>query len=64
MNRSLGVGFLGGGPVTQAIHLPTLASLPDRFHVVSVMDIDAAVAQQVASRCDATSATDADADHR
>ena len=34
----LGVGFLGAGPVTQAIHLPTLASLGERFRVARVMD--------------------------
>jgi myo-inositol 2-dehydrogenase/D-chiro-inositol 1-dehydrogenase len=56
----LGVGFLGAGLVTQAIHLPVLAGLPDRFHVVSVMDIDAGVAERVAARCGATSTTDAE----
>jgi myo-inositol 2-dehydrogenase/D-chiro-inositol 1-dehydrogenase len=56
----LGVGFLGAGLVTQAIHLPVLAGFPDRFHVVSVMDIDGGVAQQVAARCGATFTTDAD----
>ena len=29
MTPPLGVGILGAGPVTQAIHLPTLARLPD-----------------------------------
>ena len=61
MNRPLGVGLLGGGPVTQAIHLPTLANLGDRFRVVSVMDIDEEVARRVADRCDATSTGDATA---
>jgi myo-inositol 2-dehydrogenase/D-chiro-inositol 1-dehydrogenase len=37
-----------------------LAGLPDRFHVVSVMDIDAGVAERVAARCGATSTTDAE----
>lgn len=58
MSRSLGVGFLGAGLVTQAIHLPVLAGLPDKFHVVSVMDIDAGVAERVAARCGASSTTD------
>jgi myo-inositol 2-dehydrogenase / D-chiro-inositol 1-dehydrogenase len=61
VSRSLGVGFLGAGLVTQAIHLPVLAAVPEQFHIVSVMDIDAAVAAQVAARCGATSSTDADA---
>lgn len=60
MTRSLGVGFLGAGLVTQAIHLPTLANLPDRFHVASVMDVDSTVAERVAKRCGATSTTDPD----
>lgn len=46
----LGVGFLGAGPVTQAIHVPTLARLGDLFQVVHVMDVDGSVAQAVASR--------------
>jgi len=61
VSRSLGVGFLGAGLVTQSIHLPVLAGLPDRFHVVSVMDIDDGVAERVAARCGATSTADADA---
>jgi myo-inositol 2-dehydrogenase / D-chiro-inositol 1-dehydrogenase len=47
---TLGVGILGAGPVTQAIHLPTLARLRDVFSVVRVMDVDPAVAESVAGR--------------
>jgi predicted dehydrogenase len=47
---TLGVGILGAGPVTQAIHLPTLARLRDVFSVVRVMDVDADVAESVAAR--------------
>ena len=50
MSETLGVGILGAGPVTQAIHLPTLARQGDRFRVVSVMDVDPAVAEAVAAR--------------
>ena len=50
MTPPLGVGILGAGPVTQAIHLPTLARLPDKFRVIAVMDIDAQVASSVAAR--------------
>jgi len=46
----IGVGILGAGPVTQAIHLPTLARLGDVFTVVRVMDVDRAVAEAVAGR--------------
>lgn len=45
----LGVGFLGAGIATQAIHLPTLAVLADRFRVRQVMDVDAGVAASVAT---------------
>lgn len=55
----LGVGILGAGPVTTAIHLPTLAGLADRFRVVHVMDVDPAVGQRVAARVGARCSTDA-----
>ena len=57
---TLGVGILGAGPVTQAIHLPTLARLTDVFHVVRVMDVDPAVAESVAGRVGAAWTTDVD----
>jgi predicted dehydrogenase len=57
MTEPLGVGILGAGPVTQAIHLPTLARQADRFQVRAVMDIDAAVAESVARRVGATPAS-------
>ncbi|WP_460573556.1 Gfo/Idh/MocA family protein [Humibacter soli] len=46
----IGVGILGAGPVTQAIHLPTLVRLNDTFRVVRIMDVDASVAEAVAAR--------------
>lgn len=49
----VGVGLLGAGPVSQAIHVPALAALPDEFSVVHVMDVDAAVGRAVADRCGA-----------
>jgi myo-inositol 2-dehydrogenase / D-chiro-inositol 1-dehydrogenase len=51
MGRPIGVGFLGGGPVTQAIHLPILATMPKQFRVVRVMDVNGDVARAVAARC-------------
>ena len=54
---ALGVGIIGAGPVTQAIHIPTLARLPDEFRVTHVMDIDAAIASAVAARVGATWST-------
>lgn len=56
----LGVGILGAGPVTQAIHLPTLARLTDIFDVVHVMDVDEVVAASVAGRVGARFSTDVD----
>jgi predicted dehydrogenase len=61
MNSStLGVGILGAGPVTQAIHLPTLARLRDVFTVQRIMDVDAAVAESVAGRVGAAWTTSVD----
>ena len=54
---TLGVGFVGAGPVTQAIHLPTLARLPGLFDVVHITDIDAEIAASVAARVGARSST-------
>jgi myo-inositol 2-dehydrogenase / D-chiro-inositol 1-dehydrogenase len=59
MSGPLGVGILGAGPVTQAIHLPVLASLTERLRVVKVMDVDAGLAAEVADRCDASATTQA-----
>lgn len=52
------VGFLGAGPVTQAIHLPTLARLGDAVTVTRIMDVDPDVARVVAERADAAWTTD------
>src|SRR4051812_31119187 len=57
---TLGVGILGCGPVTQAIHLPTIARFPDTFHVARVMDVDPEVAEAVAGRAGASWSTNAD----
>lgn len=56
----LRVGILGAGPVTQAIHLPTLARLSDDFEVRVVMDVDAATAEAVARRAGAAHTTRAE----
>ena len=60
MTRPLGVGLIGAGPVTQAVHLPTLATLTDRLQIRHVMDVDAEVAAAVAERVGARSSTDVD----
>jgi myo-inositol 2-dehydrogenase/D-chiro-inositol 1-dehydrogenase len=53
----LGVGILGAGPVTQAIHLPSLARLRDILEVRHIMDVDPAVAESVAGRVGARFST-------
>ncbi|WP_457951097.1 Gfo/Idh/MocA family protein [Pseudarthrobacter sp. alpha12b] len=60
-HRPLGVGILGAGPVTQAIHLPALARLRDILEVRHIMDVDAAVASSVAARVGAVSSTSIEA---
>lgn len=57
----MGVGILGAGPVTQAIHLPSLARLGDILTVRHIMDVDAAVAESVAARVGAAHSTSIDA---
>lgn len=47
--KALGVGFAGAGPVTQAIHLPTLSHLPDLFTPACVMDVNIDLAASVAA---------------
>lgn len=60
-DRPLGVGILGAGPVTQAIHLPAIARLRDVLEVRHIMDVDPAVASSVAARVGARSSTSVDA---
>ncbi len=55
-----GVGFLGGGAVTQAIHLPALSRLTDLFTVQMVMDASEATAAVVAGRVGAHATTSVD----
>lgn len=57
---TIGVGILGAGPVTQAIHLPTLSRLRDVFHVARIMDVDPTVAESVAGRVGAAWTTSMD----
>ena len=50
VGKPLGVGIIGAGAATQAIHLPTLASLRDRLRVTHVVGKDAATASAAAAR--------------
>ncbi|MDE8668807.1 Gfo/Idh/MocA family oxidoreductase [Pseudarthrobacter sp. H3Y2-7] len=56
----IGVGILGAGPVTQAIHLPSLARLGHLLEVRHIMDVDAGVAEAVAGRVGANFSTSMD----
>jgi predicted dehydrogenase len=49
----LGVGTIGAGLVTRAIHLPALAALAGRFRVVRIMDVDERISGQVAAQAGA-----------
>ncbi|MGC3955365.1 MAG: Gfo/Idh/MocA family oxidoreductase [Propionicimonas sp.] len=57
MPKRLGVGIIGSGPVTQAIHLPALAWVRDLFEVEQVMDANLDVARAVADRVGARATT-------
>ncbi len=57
----IGVGFVGAGPVVQAIHLPTLRRLTGRFVVTNVFDVDATLAARVAEPWGATPSATIDA---
>lgn len=59
--RRLGVGILGAGPVTQAIHLPALARLRTILEVRHIMDVDESVAESVAARVGAAASNSLDA---
>ena len=61
MNRPYGIGIIGAGPVTQAIHLPVLASLGDEVRVTHIMDVDAHVAEAVAAQAGARASTSVEA---
>ena len=56
----IGVGIIGAGPVTQAIHLPTLARMPELFTVRAIMDVSPEVVGPVAGRAGARAVTDLD----
>jgi myo-inositol 2-dehydrogenase / D-chiro-inositol 1-dehydrogenase len=61
MPQPLGVGFLGAGPVTQAIHLPTLARIGGLFRIEHVTDVNAEIAASVAARVGARHSTSVEA---
>ena len=58
MTGRFGVGFIGAGSATQAIHLPVVATLGDELKVAHVMDADRRVAEVVADRAGARASTE------
>jgi predicted dehydrogenase len=59
--RRIGVGIIGAGAATQAIHLPALAALGDRLQPVHIADPDRIVGEEVAARVGARWSPDAQA---
>ncbi|MDR0849482.1 MAG: Gfo/Idh/MocA family oxidoreductase [Propionibacteriaceae bacterium] len=59
--KTLRAGMVGAGPVTQAIHLPTIARLGGRVRVDVVMDPDSDLAEAVAAPLEARAVTSLDA---
>jgi len=53
-----GVGFVGAGVATQAIHVPTLRSFGGAFRFVGCMDADGSTARRVASQLGCAWTTD------
>lgn len=45
---AIGIGIIGCGKATQALHLPSLRQLAGKFRIVSVCDASASVARRVA----------------
>jgi predicted dehydrogenase len=48
--KPIGLGIIGCGGVTQIIHLPALAQLPDRFRVAALCDVSRATVDGVGER--------------
>ncbi len=55
-----GVGLVGAGPGVSALHLPTLARLPDQFAVVHIADGGSGRSAELAARLDARSSSGLD----
>ncbi len=58
---TLGVGFLGCGPVAQAIHVPSIRNFPAQLWLAGFMDVDADLAHRLAAQHDGFATTDEDA---
>ncbi len=58
---TLGVGFLGCGPVAQAIHIPSIRNFPGDLSLAGFMDVDGDLAQRLADQHAGFATTDEDA---
>lgn len=56
-SEALGVGILGAGSFLQAVHIPNMMALTNRFHMRGVMSRTGSTAKAVASRTGAAYAT-------
>lgn len=50
MRERLRIGVVGGGLIAQAVHLPNLAALDDRFELVAIADPSPTIAEGLAER--------------
>ncbi|RAU21945.1 oxidoreductase [Paramagnetospirillum kuznetsovii] len=57
LSGSIGVGILGAGSFLQAVHIPNMLAMPERFHLRGVMSRTGATAKAVATRAGAAYAT-------
>ena len=57
---AFGVGFLGAGPVAQAIHLPTIGRFTEQLKPVHFMDVDLSLVERLARRYQASWTTNED----
>jgi len=48
--QSLRVGVVGGGLIAQAVHLPNLAAMPERFEIAAIADPSARVGEALVRR--------------
>lgn len=58
MTRGLRVGVVGGGLIAQAVHLPNLATMPDRFSLRAIADPSRRVREALAARYEAAAHAD------
>lgn len=58
--KKLGIGFLAAGPVAQSIHIPAVRRYSDQLGIAHIMDVDAGLAEKLATQHAAKWTTDED----